>query len=182
MTANDFWQGLNDSYYETFPELWEEDPLYVDGPKFVAILNEETSVFNRRLTSDEEVTENALIRAGRKIWEVGRVYHVRAEPWKEPTLGQIKLISIQQVNEGWAKLYFEPSGACQMKSLSSPEPSLKPKDEWKHLPLLDRCLAIRGAYHEVTTRWYGSGWLASSRLLNAQWGVLFNRFLSQVRR
>jgi len=108
MKANAFWRELNDDYYKTFPDLWEEGALYADGPEFVEILEGKTSIFKRRLSSDEKADDEAVWRAGRKIWEIGRTFNVRAEPYKEPVLGMIKLTSIESIQDGcWATLTFE---------------------------------------------------------------------------
>lgn len=108
MNTTEFWRELNDDYYKTSPDLWEEGDFYADGSEFVSIVKGETTTFHRPLSSDERIADDAVWRHSRKIWEIGRFYKVRAEPWKEPTLGIIKLISIESVQDGyWAILTFE---------------------------------------------------------------------------
>lgn len=108
MKIKGFWRELNDDYYKTFPDLWEEGDLYADGPEFIQILNGDAKTFKRRLASDERIADEAIWRADRKIWRVGRKYKVRAEPWKGPALGEIRLISIESIQAGfWAILTFE---------------------------------------------------------------------------
>ena len=109
--TEDFWACLNDDYYETYPEEWEGGPFYADGPGFLKILNGATTAFVRKLSHNEAIVDGAILRAGRKIWESGRIYRVRSEPFVEPTLGQIRLISIEPKNDldnAEAILTFEP--------------------------------------------------------------------------
>lgn len=97
--TEDFWACLNDDYYETYPEEWKKDPLYAVGPGFRKILNGVTTIFVRKLRCNEKIVDGAIVRAGRKIWESGRIYRVRADPFVEPSLGEIKLISIELEND-----------------------------------------------------------------------------------
>ena len=109
--GDDFWSCLNDDYYEAYPEEWGNSPLYADGPPFLKILNGMTTIFVRKLRDNEEIVGGAIVRARRKIWETGQNYRVRAEPFVEPCLGEIKLVSIELKNDlniRAAILTFEP--------------------------------------------------------------------------
>lgn len=111
MEADDFWADLNDDYYKAYPEQWENSPFYADGPGFLKILNGVITMFDRKLRHTERIVDGAIVRAGRKIWETGRIYRVRAEPFVEPSLGEIKLVSIELksgLDTGAATLTFEP--------------------------------------------------------------------------
>lgn len=79
LLTSKFKQRLDDAYYAKYPEEWRPDDSYLIHPVFASILHGDTDRFSRPRQDGEKVTSDSVIRAGRKIWEVSRVYEVRID-------------------------------------------------------------------------------------------------------
>lgn len=88
-----FWQELSDDHYKTFPEQWTNEPLYLYGENAVLLFQvSDPFEITRNRYEGEIFNEKGIWRAGRLIWEIGRVY------------GVLKKESNIDSPEGWTKL------------------------------------------------------------------------------
>jgi hypothetical protein len=71
-----FYQELEDSFYNRYPEEWEKEKHYAVGVEFVAILNGQSDRVSISKYKGETVTFEYIKRAKRILWQVGNIYHV----------------------------------------------------------------------------------------------------------
>jgi hypothetical protein len=71
-----FYQELEDSFYNKYPEEWEKEKHYAVGVEFVAILNGQSDRVSISKYKGEIATFEYIKRAKRMLWQVGNIYHV----------------------------------------------------------------------------------------------------------
>jgi len=75
----DFYQLLEDDYYDAYPEQWEKEDRHAVGLRFVAILEGRTDRVNVPNYKGGIVTRNYIKRGKRKLWGIGDTYKVSPE-------------------------------------------------------------------------------------------------------
>lgn len=103
--GSNFWDKLNSAYYKEFPEEWYDVPLYADFEVYRPILDGSTATHIRERLPNETVTEDAIWRAGLKMWWVGQEVFVTttfrgpAENRCNGVVGKIRLVKITSVEK-----------------------------------------------------------------------------------
>jgi hypothetical protein len=71
-----FYQELEDSFYNRYPEEWEKETHFAVGAQFIAVLNGQSDRTLIDKYKGEIVTSRHIKRAKRILWQVGNIYHV----------------------------------------------------------------------------------------------------------
>lgn len=96
------WQELDDLYYQKYPDEWKNEPLYLDYEWAHDIYDGKGDRHLRLVQDNENITDSYIERANRKVWEVGRTYHVLR---KFEVIGQLKLVQIECTEK---RQWFKP--------------------------------------------------------------------------